>query len=553
MKKIICLNSGGLDSTVLLHDLRHKNPDATIYSLFFEYGQNNLREEFVCAGNNAKKLGCIFVSIPLPCFNWTSLGFYNSEYTDNPTQYLEYRNLVFIAYAMSFAESVGAKEIYMAILKSHGYLDTSEKFYTLFYRFAWGMSNILVRTPYSKLEKENLALIAFSLGIEPDTYFSCNTPVDGKPCGKCPDCLTLKDVKDYLTINSPFKQYAREGDVRSPAFKKLFMENKITEVRLLLNNKCQLSCPHCFYGFSEPSSEVLPREDMLSALKKFIDLGVTNVHFAGKEPLINDDFIWYVQQIQGYNPSVTWDVVTNGLTIPKYVKKLKELSVKRVCLSVDSPFEGDKLRSTFTQATKAINLLNKAGIPVQVFIDLHEGNIEYLMPTIRLLYTKFGVRDVYIRTIRRVGKAKDMEEIPLPLFLQAYDSLSALSELPDIHVTFNIGRDYVNRVMRSGIDSTLLNDIKTVVKYGTVAVDDNLRILPEFYCCRFENTVTLTPDGYVLGCGCGVSVPNYSQHSAGNIAHDSVEDIIATGKKIGLKGILEMNRKSCENCFYFYK
>ena len=41
MEKIVVLNSGGFDSTVLLVDTVTKNPDCEIHSLYFSYGQLN--------------------------------------------------------------------------------------------------------------------------------------------------------------------------------------------------------------------------------------------------------------------------------------------------------------------------------------------------------------------------------------------------------------------------------------------------------------------------------------------------------------------------------
>ena len=49
MEKIVALNSGGFDSIVMLHRLRDKYPTTPIYTLFFNYGQFTVTEEYRCA------------------------------------------------------------------------------------------------------------------------------------------------------------------------------------------------------------------------------------------------------------------------------------------------------------------------------------------------------------------------------------------------------------------------------------------------------------------------------------------------------------------------
>ena len=49
MEKIVALNSGGFDSICMLHLLRDNYPSHEIKTLFFDYGQTMVEEEFTCA------------------------------------------------------------------------------------------------------------------------------------------------------------------------------------------------------------------------------------------------------------------------------------------------------------------------------------------------------------------------------------------------------------------------------------------------------------------------------------------------------------------------
>ena len=74
MEKIVVLNSGGFDSTVLLTSVC-ENKENEVHSLYFSYGQLNDNLGAEIAKENAEKLGAIHHSISLPKFNFYFLCF----------------------------------------------------------------------------------------------------------------------------------------------------------------------------------------------------------------------------------------------------------------------------------------------------------------------------------------------------------------------------------------------------------------------------------------------------------------------------------------------
>ena len=194
--KVVALNSGGFDSVSMIHFLRHGYPLAEIHCLHFNYGQNSSEQERACAEKVCSKLGCEIRVIDIPKMNWTSSDFYGPDFMSMATQELEYRNLVFLSYAVSYAVSIGADKIYVAFLKPATYYkDTSPKFLKEFNRFLkCSGSKVQVVAPFHKLYKDELSPLIQKFGISKDDFFSCDAPVDGKPCGSCPDCLCLDDM-----------------------------------------------------------------------------------------------------------------------------------------------------------------------------------------------------------------------------------------------------------------------------------------------------------------------------------------------------------------------
>lgn len=195
-EKVVVLNSGGFDSIVLIHHVYTVRKGAEIHSLHFNYGSLNEEQQKKCVDKVCEKLGAVNKIIDLPKFDWTTGNFYKEGY-DYDTQYVEYRNLVFIAYALSYAESIGAKEIFIAIFDAP-YSDTNSTFIEGINSFSVVNSDIVVVTPFMDMTKDILFYFAYPYRIEKDDFFSCDVPKEDKPCGECPDCKALKPYLDIL-------------------------------------------------------------------------------------------------------------------------------------------------------------------------------------------------------------------------------------------------------------------------------------------------------------------------------------------------------------------
>lgn len=193
MEKIVVLNSGGFDSTVLLAFLNKEYPDIELHSLYFSYGQLNDLPTSNVAKLNADKYCKSHRVIKLPKIDWTKGSFFKPKFVSEKGQYLEARNLIFASYAVSLAESIKADTIAMALIKDgvNFYPDTSTKFSKKMDRLC-NVFGLQFMTPFINCWKFELRDMALEYGIESDSFFSCDVPIKGKPCGKCPDCINLK-------------------------------------------------------------------------------------------------------------------------------------------------------------------------------------------------------------------------------------------------------------------------------------------------------------------------------------------------------------------------
>ena len=539
MSKILALCSGGFDSVLMLNYIRTFSKDDEITTLFFDYGQKNVKKERFCAKKVSRKLDCKYMEIRLPKFIWTSSEFYNQGFSGDKEE-LEARNLVFMSFALSVCISQGIDTMYMAVLKSLGYYDTSEDFLSKI-RGIFSDNGISIETPFSDVYKEELDLLAFELGISPDDFFSCDNPVHGKPCGECPDCKILQDIMNHASLNTPAKVWAKTFDPEDERFQNLIRTSPITEMRVLVNNDCQLHCKHCYYGFDSMKEPRLSLDEFKRVFEQAKELGIGEYHFSGKEPMY-DDFMFEVADVlKQVIPFADLTVVTNGITVPKYAEKLKQYGFSKVFLSVDDVGDSSFYRSVSNVTDKALTALNEVGIPVQVFIDLHERNFDKVDSIMDFLHTKYGVKEFYVRTLSLIGNAVENgirvltgEELNTTHSL----ILKYSSENPDVEVRFTLMAPYVYDLLFSEAHTELKDCVDRLITLGTLHLTDNYSIFPETYCGKYESQITLTPDGFIHGCASEVSNREYDKLSPGNVRTTPLKDLIKSGKEMCIKSNL---------------
>jgi 7-cyano-7-deazaguanine synthase len=203
----VVLLSGGLDSATCLALVSRWG--WTVHALSFDYGQRH-RVELSAARVLARRYGAASHRvIPIPAFG--ALG--GSALTDRrirvpksalgrekiPVTYVPARNTLFLAFALAFGETRGAREIVIGAnaLDYSGYPDCRPEFLAAFERVArLGTKagsegrGFRIRAPLLAMTKTEIVRLALALGLDPGLTTSCYDPGrKGRPCGKCDACL----------------------------------------------------------------------------------------------------------------------------------------------------------------------------------------------------------------------------------------------------------------------------------------------------------------------------------------------------------------------------
>ena len=194
--KCLLLNSGGYDSTVLLRYLTMLGYD--VWSLTFDYGQPRIEIDF--AINNAKNLGIseekiITQTIPMQWCVDTAL---DEHKVVGNVGYVPMRNVIFLSYALSIAETNELDTIAIGILGCGTFADNNPLFAEDF-RVVTRNLGIELLSPLDQLEKKDVYTLGNTLGVKIEDTWSCNTPRRLEDtgiirCGICTDCVALKEA-----------------------------------------------------------------------------------------------------------------------------------------------------------------------------------------------------------------------------------------------------------------------------------------------------------------------------------------------------------------------
>ncbi len=210
--RAVCLLSGGMDSAVCLAEARAAGFEA--HALSFAYGQRH-DVELAAAERVARALGAgahRVVQLDLRALGGSSL-------TDElevpegrsleqigagvPSTYVPARNTVFLSVALGWAETLGARDLYIGVnaLDYSGYPDCRPEFLAAFEALAKVATaagteegaTFRVRAPLLELSKADIVRRARELGVDLGLTHTCYAPITegGRvlSCGRCDACL----------------------------------------------------------------------------------------------------------------------------------------------------------------------------------------------------------------------------------------------------------------------------------------------------------------------------------------------------------------------------
>jgi 7-cyano-7-deazaguanine synthase len=209
-RQAVVLLSGGLDSTTVLAIARNDGYETC--ALSFNYGQRHAIE-LDAARRVAQSLGArdhVVVDFDLRKFGGGSAltsdvdvpkGRSSGEMSHGiPITYVPARNTIFLSFALAWAETLGANDIYIGVnaLDYSGYPDCRPEYLAAYAKLAdlatkagvEGTQHLTIHAPLIELTKAEIIQRGLALGVDYSMTTSCYDPSpDGRPCERCDSCL----------------------------------------------------------------------------------------------------------------------------------------------------------------------------------------------------------------------------------------------------------------------------------------------------------------------------------------------------------------------------
>ncbi|MEK7851915.1 MAG: 7-cyano-7-deazaguanine synthase QueC [Deltaproteobacteria bacterium] len=211
MKRALILLSGGLDSTTTLAIAKAEGFEP--YTITFRYGQRHSIE--IKAAEKVSSImevkGHITVDMDLRQIGASALTS-NIEVPkkrtpgeitrDIPVTYVPARNIIFLSFALAYAETIGASDIFIGVnvLDYSGYPDCRPEFIEAYEKMAnlgtkAGVEGkrFNIHTPLIRMTKAEIIKKGLELGVDYSITHSCYDPTpEGLPCGECDSCILRK-------------------------------------------------------------------------------------------------------------------------------------------------------------------------------------------------------------------------------------------------------------------------------------------------------------------------------------------------------------------------
>ncbi len=223
MKKAIILFSGGLDSTTCVAIAKEQG--FIPYALSFRYGQKH-EIELEQGKKIARAAGVVehkILDLPLNAIGGSALtdtAIAVQDYAGDgniPATYVPARNIIFLSFALSWGEVIGAHNIFIGanFIDYSGYPDCRPDFLRSFEQMAAlgtkvGVeeSKFTIHAPLLMLSKAEIVREGARLGVDYSQTLSCYRPdSDARACGTCDSCVLRKKGFAEANIADPTRYY----------------------------------------------------------------------------------------------------------------------------------------------------------------------------------------------------------------------------------------------------------------------------------------------------------------------------------------------------------
>ena len=257
----------------------------------------------------------------------------------------------------------------------------------------------------------------------------------------------------------------------------------VNYLRISLTERCNFRCQYCMpeKPFSwVPKENLLSFEDLFKFVQAAIDEGITKIRLTGGEPTLRADLDKFIKMICDYKPNIDLAMTTNGYLLAPIAKRLKEVGLKRLNISLDSlrPEVAAKIagKDVLKNVLKGIDAALEAGLKVKInMVPLKGLNEEEIVDILEYCKNR-GMQVRFIEYMENVHAHSDLKG------MHGKEILERIKERYTIH-----------KIGRQGSSPAFLYQLEDGYTFGLIDPHKH-----DF--CESCNRIRLTAEGYLIPC-----------------------------------------------------
>lgn len=312
-------------------------------------------------------------------------------------------------------------------------------------------------------------------------------------------------------------------------------KQKLFELSLFINNRCNLKCKHCYVGTKDEEPDV-DLDRWKTIIGEAIDSGVRIIGIVGKEPLLTAEKTFeIVEFVKQKDRGTIVGFVTNGILLPEHAEAINKLDIDYIDISIDGIREAhDYIRGngSFQKTVFGIKRLIDVGFPKKsIFLSITLTN-RIDMKKIIECFAKFGIVNYVVSPYMQFShNCKDIATNEIEFFDSFMNDLNNVRTTNEVKVI--IKTDYSNLrlvkhfIERKYIDlDRLYQDPERNIIF-TEHRTDNVTAFFNFLPFNTEliREIRITSDGFVLSC-IDQGFSDYKKRSVGNIKNLGLNEIL---------------------------
>lgn len=334
------------------------------------------------------------------------------------------------------------------------------------------------------------------------------------------------------------------GGVGKETFGKVGLVNRPLEVSYFVNNRCNLSCRHCYVGYEQTDGELSVGE-WSETFDRLIERGALTFGNVGKEPLLSSDktiaIMQHLAKRREEIPALRFGFVTNGTLLNgSVVKDLEAVAPDYIDVSLDgSERVHDSIRGSCNYERTVENLRGlPSGLSEKVFLSFtlmkpNVGEFRRIVGDMSALgLTKFLVSP-YVATPGSNGELFISDEEVVDFYERVADgSEIKFADLPQIEIILKSDYDSQKALMDRLVE-------RGVIDLGNLSIDEYgvifnrhvqgggsevvVNYMP--FSDTLSRAVRISHDGYVGGC-LEMFHKDYPERARANLRDKKIEEIL---------------------------